>query len=225
MSAIHLVCYTGAMVAFRHTLGSVEELRSLYREPSKLVLSKKVNTLDESTRAFIAASPFALLATSDAAGNCDVSPKGGPSGFVRVLDDEHVVLPDLNGNNLIDSLINVVTNGHAALLLLIPGRDETLRIDGPAWVTTDPEILALWDGELRAPKAAVAIKANSTFMHCAKAFRRGRVWDAVSWADYDGAPDGCDLIVSHLGLEQSAAELRVSFEVGYAKQLAEDLPL
>ena len=213
------------MVVFRHVLGSVEELRSLYREPSKMAQSKKVSSLDEPTRAFIAASPFVLLSTSDGEGNCDVSPKGGPSGFVRVLDDQHVVLPDLNGNNLIDSLINVVNNGHAALLLLIPGRDETLRIDGPAWVTTDPEILGLWDGELRAPKAAVAIKAQSTFMHCAKAFRRGRVWDAASWADYDGAPDGCDLIIAHIGLDKSTAELRASFEAGYAQQLAEDLPL
>ena len=212
------------MAAFRQTLASVSELRSLYREPSKLVQAKKVSRLDETTRAFIAASPFVLLSTSDGQGNCDVSPKGGPPGFVRVLDDQRLVLPDLNGNNLIDSLVNVVENGHAGLLFLMPGRDETLRIDGPAWITTDPEILSLWSGELREPKAAIGIEAHATFIHCAKAFRRGRVWDPASWSDYDGAPDGCDLIVSHLGLDKTPEEIRVGFEAGYTKQLAEDLP-
>lgn len=211
--------------AFTSVLSSEAELRELYREPSRLVKGKKVQRLDDVTRAFIAASPFCLLATSDADGRCDVSPKGGPSGFVKVLDERRVALPDLNGNNLIDSLINIVGNPHAALLLLIPGKDETLRIDGLASVTTDPEVLALWDDELRRPKAAVGIEVEAAFIHCAKAFRRGRVWDAGSWADYEGAPDGCDLIVSQMQLAHDPAELRAGFEEGYRQGLADDLPV
>lgn len=218
------VCYTKDMAVFHQVLSSEDELRALYRQPSKLVQSKKVGRLDDVTRAFITAAPFCLLATADAYGHCDVSPKGGPPGFIKIVDESHVAIPDLNGNNLIDSLINVVTNGHAGLLVLIPGRDETLRIDGPACVTTDPEILALWDDELRRPKAALGIEVAAAFIHCAKAFRRGRVWEPDSWAEYAGVPDGCDLIVSHLAMTKTAAELRPSFEEGYARDLASDRP-
>jgi PPOX class probable FMN-dependent enzyme len=213
------------MAAFSHVLGSVDELRALYRQPSKLVQSKKVPRLDEVTQRFIAASPFCLLATASADGTCDVSPKGGPPGFVKVLDERRVALPDLNGNNLIDSLCNIVANGHAGLLLLVPGHDETLRIDGRAAVTTDPEVLGRWDDELRRPKVAIGIEVEAAFIHCAKAFRRGKVWDPASWPAEGGAPDGCDLIVSHLALEQTAQELRAGFEEGYRRQLAEDLPV
>ena len=210
---------------FGSTLSSEAELRALYREPSRLVQAKKVGQLDEVTRAFIAASPFCLLSTSDGRGRCDVSPKGGPAGFVKVLDEGRVALPDLNGNNLIDSLCNIVTNGHAGLLLLVPGHDETLRIDGAASVTTDPEVLDLWDDELRRPKVAIGIEVHAAFIHCAKAFRRGHVWDPASWPAEGGAPDGCDLIVSHLQLSQTPAELREGFEEGYRRSLAEDLPI
>lgn len=211
------------MAVFDHLLSSEAELRELYRQPSKLVQAKKVGRLDEVTRAFIAASPFCLLSTSGADGRCDVSPKGGPPGFVKVLDDTRVALPDLNGNNLIDSLLNVVSNPHAGLLVLIPTKDETLRIDGRACLTTDPEVLGLWDDELRRPKVALGIEVEHAFIHCAKAFRRGRVWDPSSWSEYADAPDGCDLIVSHLDMTQTAAELRPSFEEGYARDLAKDL--
>jgi len=211
--------------AFSSVVSSEAELRQLYREPSKLVKGKKVQRLDDVTRAFIAASPFCLLATSDGDGRCDVSPKGGPAGFVKALDDRRVALPDLNGNNLIDSLVNIVSNPHAALLLLIPGQGETLRIDGLASVTTDPGVLALWDDELRRPKAAVGIEVASAFIHCAKAFRRGRLWEPESWSDYAGAPDGCDLIISQMQLTHDPAQIRAGFEEGYRQGLAEDQPV
>jgi PPOX class probable FMN-dependent enzyme len=213
------------MAAFTSVLSSEAQLREIYREPSRLAKGKKVGQIDEVTRAFIAASPFCLLSTSDGTGRCDVSPKGGPAGFVKVLDEGRVAVPDLNGNNLLESLINIVANPHAALLLLIPGKDETLRLEGPASITTDPTILALWDDELRRPKTAVGIEVEAAFIHCAKAFRRGRVWDAESWAEYTGAPDGCDLIVSHLSLNKTPAELRGAFEDGYRNDLAADLPV
>ena len=130
---------------FDHVLTTVDELRELYRQPSRLVQGKKVGTLDDATRTFIAASPFVLLATAAADGSCDVSPRGGPPGFVRALDDRRLALPDLSGNNLLDSLVNLTSNPHVGLLFLLPGRDETLRVDGRAWVTVDPTVLELWD--------------------------------------------------------------------------------
>jgi len=211
--------------AFSSVVSSEAAQRQLCREPHRFVKEKKVQRLDDVTRAFIAASPFCLLATSDVEGRCDVSPKGGPAGFVKALDDRRVALPDLNGNNLIDSLVNIVGNPHAALLLLIPGQGETLRIDGRASVTTDPGVLALWDDELRRPKAAVGIEVEAAFIHCAKAFRRGRLWEPDSWSDYEGAPDGCDVIISQMQLTHDPAAIRAGFEEGYRQGLADDQPV
>jgi PPOX class probable FMN-dependent enzyme len=208
---------------FDHVLTTVDELRERYRQPSRLVQAKKVGSLDEATRAFIATSPFVLLATAAADGSCDVSPRGGPPGFVRVLDERRLALPDLSGNNLLDSLINVTSNAHVGLLFLLPGRDETLRVDGRAWVTVDPSLLGLWDGELAPPKTVVGVDVEHAFIHCAKSFRRGRVWDPASWAGLAAAPDACELLVSHLTLDVSAADVRANLEEGYAHDLAAEV--
>ena len=205
---------------FAHVLTTVEELRTLYREPSRLVQRKKVDRLDDVTRSFIAASPFLLLATASADGTCDVSPRGGPPGFVRVLDDRRLAVPDLSGNNLLDSLVNLTSNGHAGLLFLIPGRDETLRVDGRAWVTDDPDVLGRWDDELARPKTAIGVEVQHAFIHCAKSFRRGRVWDPSSWTELAGAPDACELLVAHVGHRRVEADVRASLEEGYAADLA-----
>src|SRR5262245_17562913 len=110
---------------FGNVVATHDELRALYREPSDVVRNKKAQQLDPISRRFIEGSPFCLLATADVHGHCDVSPRGGPPGFVRVLDDHRLAVPDLNGNNLLDSLTNIVANAHAGLLFVIPGRDET----------------------------------------------------------------------------------------------------
>jgi hypothetical protein len=207
---------------FDHVLQTVDELRELYRMPSKVVARKKAAQMDDVTRAFIAGSPFVLMATAGADGTCDVSPRGGPPGFVRVLDERRLALPDLSGNNLLDSLVNLTANGHVGLLFLIPGRDETLRIDGRAWITVDADLLTLWDGELSRPKVAVGVEVEHAFIHCAKSFRRGRVWDPASWAALAGAPDACELLISHIGLDLAPVEVRASLEEGYAHDLAEE---
>ena len=205
---------------FDQVLTTVDELRELYRQPSRLVQGKKVGTLDDATRTFIAASPFVLLATAAADGSCDVSPRGGPPGFVRALDDRRLALPDLSGNNLLDSLINLTSNPQVGLLFLLPGRDETLRVDGRAWVTVDTTVLDLWDEELSRPKTAVGVEVEHAFIHCAKSFRRGRVWDPSSWEELAAAPDACELLVSHMNLDVAPADVRANLEQGYAHDLA-----
>jgi len=207
---------------FDDVIGSQSALRTLYRDPSALVQRKKVPRIDDAARRLIAASPFCLIATADADGNCDVSPRGGPPGFVRPLDEHRLAIPDLNGNNLLDSLTNIVANPHVGILFVIPGRDETLRVEGSACLTTDPQILAGWDDELRRPRVAIGVEVNTVFVHCAKSFRRGRVWDAASWAELD-APDNCDIISEQLGIEITD-EVRAAAEESYARDLAKDLP-
>ncbi|MCP3853162.1 MAG: pyridoxamine 5'-phosphate oxidase family protein [Actinomycetia bacterium] len=209
---------------FPSVLTSVDEVRELYRQPSKVAAGKVIDHVDETSASFIARSPFHLLATSHADGRCDVSPRGGPVGFVKVLDEKRVIVPDLNGNNLLDSLQNVIDNPQAGLLFLVPGRDETLRVNGRAWLTTDDAILDLFVDELRRPKLAVAVAVDEVYLHCAKSFRRGGVWSPETWSP-DEAPTGGELITGQLGLEQTAAEMEGYLEESYAVGLAEDSPV
>ncbi|MFN6118975.1 MAG: MSMEG_1061 family FMN-dependent PPOX-type flavoprotein [Actinomycetes bacterium] len=170
------------------TISTLDELTAHYPTPATRVRSKKRPSLDDGTRALVESSPFVLLATAGADGTCDVSPRGGPPGFVKVLDERHLAIPDLNGNHLIDSLRNIVDNGHAGLLVVLPGQDETLRIDGAAWLTTDDDVLDRFVEEVRRPPLAVVIRIHHVFTHCAKAFRRGGVWQPTTWRTYEHSP-------------------------------------
>jgi hypothetical protein len=209
------------MERFPAVLRDPSELRALYRDPAAIIQQKKVSRLGHLTRRFIAGSPFCLIATADADGNCDVSPRGGPPGFVRVLDDTALAIPDLVGNNLLDSLTNILANPHAVLLFVIPGRDDTLRVEGRACLTTDEELLGLWDSELRRPRLAIAIEVNTVYPHCAKSFRRGRVWEPTSWSELD-APDTCEIAIDDLGLNVPVADVRAYTEAENARELADE---
>lgn len=205
-----------------HDITSLDQLRTLYRQPSERVQKKKGRVIDGATADFVAASTFCCLSTSDAAGNCDVSPRGGPAGQVKVLaDGRSVALPDLSGNNLIDSLSNIVSNPRAGLLVMVPGSDETLRIDGQARLTTDPDLLGLWDDELRTPKVAVVIDIDAVFMHCAKAFRRGGVWQPETWPSTSDTA-ACEMFNDISGQTMAPAEMRTYLEQSYAEDLARE---
>jgi len=211
------------MGATDHVIGSIDELRTLYREPTSFVRRKKFAGIDAASRALVEHSPFVLVGTCGADGSVDVSPRGGDPGFVRVLDDEHLAIPDLNGNNLLDTYTAVLQTGRAGLLFVIPGRDETLRVNGAAWLTVDPDVLGSFEG-IRTPKAALVVRADEVFVHCGKSFRRGRVWDAESWTDLTDVP-GLEAIVCAQGLVDAPADLiRADMERGYAADLALDRP-
>lgn len=200
------------------TISSIEELRELYREPSEPVKAKKAGTIGPETATRLTASPFVLLATSSSDGKCDVSPRGGPPGMVITLDEHTIAIPDLGGNNLIDSLTNIVDNPHAGLLVLSPGNDETVRIDGRASLRTDDVILDRWEGLFRRPKLAVVIEVDAVFIHCAKAFRRSGLWDPTTWNDE--APDASMLFNEHLGGGLDVEAIRASLEESYETDLA-----
>jgi PPOX class probable FMN-dependent enzyme len=202
---------------------SLDALEALYRQPSERVRTKKRGQLDDGLRAVLAASPFVLLATSDGDGGCDVSPRGGPAGFVKALDDRHVAVPDLNGNNLVDSLRNIVTNPHAALLVLVPGEHETMRIDGAAHLSTDDAVLERFTEELRRPTLAVVIEIEHVFTHCAKAFLRGKVWEPTAWRAFD-PPVVLGARYRQLGLDVSFAEYSADNTCTIERGLAEDAP-
>lgn len=173
---------------FKDIVTSREELRVIFGAAGERALLKERPRLDEHTRAFIARSPFVLLATSNAAGRCDVSPKGDAPGFVRVLDDTHLVVPDWVGNNRIDGLTNIVENPHVGMIFLIPGREDTLRVNGHACIVRDAEILARLEVQGKRPKVAIGVEVEESFLHCAKAFKRSGLWDRERWPDVAGLP-------------------------------------
>lgn len=201
-------------------ISTEDDLRSLYREPHDMVKAKKAPQIKEAMVRFLAASPFFCLSTSDADGRCDVSPRGGPPGQLKVLDDgRSVAFPDLSGNNLIDSLSNIAANPYAGLLAMVPGSDETLRIDGPARITTDPGVLGLWDDELRTPKVAVVVEVEAAFLHCAKAYRRSGLWQPETWQPVADtvAPE---MYNQSTGADIDPAEMRTMLEADYDASLA-----
>jgi PPOX class probable FMN-dependent enzyme len=208
---------------FRDVVGSEAALRQLYRQPGDLVRQKVLGRLDDHARTFIAAAPFVLLGTANTNGTADVSPKGGPPGFVVVLDDEHLAIPDLAGNNLLDSITNVVNGSGIGLLFLVPGIDETLRVNGTACLTTDPGVLDACAVKDRRPKAAIGVTVVEQFMHCAKAFRRSELWHPEGWPGRDAVPTlGCiirDQIPAVRGMEASAID--AALEDDYVKSLWE----
>ncbi len=208
----------------KHAISSEDQLRQLYREPSERVRSKKGQVIDGAAAKFVARSPFFCLATADTDGRCDVSPRGGPAGQLKVLPGgTAVAFPDLSGNNLIDSLSNIVSNPQAGLLVMVPGSDETLRIDGKATITTEPEILGLWDDELRTPKVAVVLDIDAAFLHCAKAFRRSSLWDSSSWPEADEL-EAPRVFNATAGTSMDPAEMRHFLEADYEASLEGEQP-
>jgi uncharacterized protein len=174
---------------FRDLVTSVDTLRSIIGgEPSEVARKKELTALDVHSRAFIANSPFLLLGTSSADGRCDVSPKGDAPGFVRVLDDHCLVIPDRPGNKRIDGMRNILSNPHVGLIFLVPGNDFTLRVNGRACITQDPDLLKSLTAQGKVPLLAIGVEVEEVFLHCARSFRRGKLWDQESWPGADALP-------------------------------------
>jgi PPOX class probable FMN-dependent enzyme len=172
-----------------HRIRTEADLRARFGQPSVRAATKVRSRIDDVTARFIGLCPLVLLGTSAPDGRADVAPRGGPPGFVAVLDDRHVAVPDLGGNNRLDSFANIVANPRAGLLFVVPTRNETVRINGPAYLTDDPAVLDATHPDLRRPKLALVVETEELFGHCTKAFRRARAWEPDSWAAYAEAPD------------------------------------
>jgi PPOX class probable FMN-dependent enzyme len=194
------------------------QLREYVGEPIQRTLDKQLDRLDHHCMAFIARSPIAMLATSGADGRCDCSPRGGPPGFAHVVDERTLVLPDYKGNRRQDSHLNIVENPHAALLFMIPGLGETLRITGRARITRDEGLLAILRTKGDPPQLGLAVDVEEVFMHCAKAFIRSEVWDPSSWLPSEDLPRVTQIYRDHRntpGLTED--QVRRELEESYRK--------
>ena len=184
-------------------------LRRLFAPTHDLAAVKCLDTLDKHAQAFIRRAPFVCLGTQNTDGKADVSPRGDPVGFVRILDDRTLAIPDRPGNNRLDSLANIVANPNVGLLFLIPGFDDTLRVNGQATLTTDPEVLDRMSVNDRVPKLAIVVRVREVFLHCAKAFRRSRLWDPAHLQQRGEMPSLVKIILDQTtGAPDDAAQMR-----------------
>jgi uncharacterized protein len=187
-----------------YRVSSAAQLRSIIGDPGELVPKKVMHSLDEMAADFIRRSPFLVLATTDAEGNLDASPKGGNPGFVAIEDNQTLAIPDRKGNKLIFGLQNIVANPHVGLIFLIPGTDETLRVNGAADLTIEPALLERLAERGTAAHLAIRVHIHECFFHCAKAFIRSQLWRPDSWPARQKISWG-KYFAAKIGLNQEAA--------------------
>ncbi len=197
---------------------TVEELRKLYAAPQERAVRKQIAALDVHCRRFIELSPFVVLATADRLNHMDASPRGGAPGFVKVDAGGALLLPDSPGNNRLDSLENIVATGRAGLLFMIPGVDETLRVNGAAVLSRRDEDIALCADERRAPKLVIRVAVEAAYLHCAKAFLRSRLWSDAAKVERAVLPTAGKMISDQTGIVV-AAETKEEMERRYAPDL------
>lgn len=199
-------------------IDTLDGLRQLYPAPTPRAVKKQIDHLDPHCRAFIAHSPFLVLASSDADHHLDASPRGGEPGFVKVDADGALLIPDAPGNNRLDSYENIVATGRVGLLFMIPGFDETLRVNGQASLSRAPADIAACTTERRAPRLVVRVRVEAAYLHCAKAFMRARLWDPAAQLDRSALPSAGQMIADQTGL-RIAAETREEMARRYAPDL------
>ena len=177
-------------------------LRRTYELPTEAAVRKQMTELTEQTRQLIACSSLVLVASVDAEGNCDVTPRGGPAGFVAVLDDRTLAIPDATGNKRLDTLQNVIATGRAGLLFVIPGRTTTLRVNGRACVSTRPELLSQLTPVGKPPASALVVGIDEVYPHCPKALLRGGVWKPEQWLPAEAQPTSAEVTLAQLRMPE-----------------------
>jgi uncharacterized protein len=197
---------------------SEAELRELLGEPAPAALTKERSSLHELDRAWLAASPFCLVATSAADGGCDVSPKGDPPGFTLVLNDTTIALPERPGNRRADGFTNLLSNPHGGLIFFVPGRGDTLRINGRARLVRDAPFFDRLVVRGHRPVLAVVVEIEQVFHHCAKAFLRSGLWDPQTW-DPDAVPARATIAQTFERPRASLADLERYYGPDYAERL------
>ncbi|MFJ3700239.1 MULTISPECIES: MSMEG_1061 family FMN-dependent PPOX-type flavoprotein [Streptomyces] len=196
---------------------SPEEVSARLGQPEAMVRAKVKDRIDDYFRHFIAHSPFLTMATADAAGRADCSPRGDYPGFVKVLDDRTLALPDRPGNKIADSFRNLAENDGVGLCLLVPGVREVLRVNGSGYVTDEPDVLARMRTEARQPELAIVVEVSEAYFHCGRALIRSRLWDPASQALAEGMPSLGEIAAAQFGVDVEPGLLEQALEDGYRK--------
>jgi uncharacterized protein len=197
---------------FHEVVSTEAQFRAVIGTPSHRVLRKQVDALDDHCRAFIAKCPFLLISSCDAEGNMDVSPKGDPAGFVRVLDDSTLAIPDRPGNRRADTFRNLLQKPNVGILFLIPGKSETLRIGGTAIIVRDQWLRDEMAISGKAPDFAIVVNVKEVFFHCSKCVIRSKLWDSAQWPQLAGLPSLAQTMVDAGKLDETVEEMHALIE-------------
>ena len=199
-------------------ISSEAELRELLGTPMPRAITKERIRLHDRDKDWLAASPFCLVATSAADGTCDVSPKGDPPGFTLVLDEQTIAIPERPGNRRADGFRNILVNPHVGLIYLVPGRKETLRINGRARLIREAPFFDQMIVKGHRPQLALVVEIEQIFFHCMKAFLRSRLWEPESWRP-DALPSHAQLVKSVQACEETLEELESYYGPQYAERI------
>ncbi len=204
---------------FTQLITTEEQLREIVGHPAKRNVRKIIPVLDEHCQKFIALSPFLLIATADAQGNIDISPKGDPPGFVQVLDEGTLAIPDRPGNRRADSFSNIIQNPKVGLLFMIPGKRETLRVRGSAQLVKDAWLREQMAVRGKVPSLAVVVQVEAAFIHCAKCVIRSHLWETELWPDATDLAPIARVIIDHANLTVDFDEYNEAVKKNYRDQL------
>lgn len=208
----------GRFSEFNDVITSVDEIRPTLGEPLAPAVAKVVDRLDDVCRAFIEKSPFIVMASANSDGELDVSPKGDPEGFVQVLDEKHLAIPDRPGNRRIDTFQNLLENPHVAMIFIIPGKGETLRVSGEARIVRDQALRESMAVNGRVPEYAVVVHVEEAMIHCPKCMVRSKLWQPDAWPDHSGTATVAEAVVVHAKLDITPEEFKARVEAaGRAK--------
>ncbi|GGV70963.1 flavin-nucleotide-binding protein [Streptomyces longisporoflavus] len=196
---------------------SPEEVLARLGQPDAMVKAKVQDRIDDYSRYFIAHSPFLTMATADAAGRADCSPRGDYPGFVKILDEHTVALPDRPGNKIADSFRNLAENDGVGLCFFVPGMREVLRVNGSGYVTDEPDVLVRMRTEAKQPELAIVVEVAEAYFHCGRALIRSRLWDPASQALAEGMPTVGEIAAAQFGADVDTALLEQTLEEGYRK--------
>jgi PPOX class probable FMN-dependent enzyme len=188
------------------------DLRRIYKEPMERAVRKQLDGLDRHCRRFIELSPFLIMATSSREGCVDATPRGGEPGFVHVADERTLLIPDRPGNNRLDALTNLLSNPGVGLLFLVPGVDETLRVNGTVEISDDEKLRGLFETNGRLPATVLVVSVREAFLHCAKALMRARLWDETARVERSALPTMGQMLKDQIGLEGEAESQEAMLE-------------
>ena len=195
----------------QHVVTNPEELRDLVPSPRSAQQTKVLSSLDGHCRRWIQRSPFVVVCSTDSSGNMDLSPKGDPAGFVQILDDKTLAIPDRPGNRRLDTLHNVLEQPHVGLMFMVPGRGEVLRVSGVAQIVNDPDLLATMAIKGRPPILALVIEANEVMFHCGKSVIRSKLWSPKDWPQIDDLASYAECLGDQTTSDETVAQMEARF--------------
>ena len=205
---------------FTQQVRSTEELTAILGTPSLMALKKELTALDEHMRRFIAHSPFLVISTHSADGRCDASPRGDAPGFIHVVDERTLLIPDRFGNKRADSFRNILETGRVGLLFLIPGVGETLRVNGRAVIIRDEVWLTPLTAQGKQPLGAGAVEVEECYLQCAKALIRSKLWKPEGWPNLQSLPCAAEMFTDHVKMpEYDVATMRAALDGAYKDKL------